>query len=107
MYTEVAVTEKEAEIGKRVSRLSELRGQLTLARSRIKEEQNRLHNASRKALKIISEDDGPLQDLSWPTPDEIRHLSSNVKKVEKEVELLTGELKNFGVDADLFQIKGY
>ncbi len=95
------MSKEEAAIGKRVFRLSQLRKELTLARSEFENGAAQLRTALDR-MKVAQ----TTANVTWPTHKEHHELEAKINALQQEADKLIQELSNLGVDADLFKLNG-
>ena len=94
---------KAQEIGMRVSRLSELRGELAIARKSRDEAIANLRYAGKQAYDYIKK---PPEGDEWLSPADFRDRITGVVNLENEARKTISELRELGADADLFKLNG-
>ena len=94
---------KAQEIGTRVIRLSDLRGELAVARKRRDDAIALLRHAGQYAPNYL---DKPPEDDEWLSPADLRDRIKAVMAIEKEARQNISELRELGADADLFRLNG-
>ena len=96
-------TQKQSEIALRITRLNDIRSDLTVAKSKWRKQCGALKEAGLHADHI-----GPESSFnnSWPTPEAFYKTVSEIKSIRKEADTLISELRDLGIDADLFKING-
>ena len=110
-------TDKQSEIARRITRLNEIRSELTVAKSRWRNGCKDLIDAAIYYGEISGQ--GPSQfdtprrmrnrnePEAWPGPDELKGYSEKMSSLKDDANLIIKELKDIGgIDADLFKING-
>ena len=102
--------EKQGEIAARIARLSEIRAELVIARSRLDEGLRRLAQGAHEAGASSGElhwrrrPDSARLIRPWPSKDELDALSARIEQLSREAEGVLRELGGLGVDAGLFKL---
>lgn len=95
------MTENEVAAGKRVSKLSKIRKQLVILKS---DRERMLEQLEIAAKRLREKPTPPL--ITWPSSEEYRLVQSKIRKLQKEADVIIKELRELGIDADLFKLNG-
>ena len=106
----MTVEKKQSEIAVRITRLSEIRADLMIARRRHEDGLTALAAAG-KAVNIRATDqkpswtvDGTIQ--AWPTKVEVDENIAAIEVLKNEAGAILEELKDLDVDSALFKLNG-
>lgn len=103
--------EKQSEIAQRITRLSEIRSELAIAKSKWDNACKEMAEAGRYYGKIVAHRQiDPRTDKepeAWPDPNELKAHSELISSLKADANSIIKELKDIdGIDADLFKING-
>ena len=93
---------KQNETMSRLRRLSEIRAELAIRKSALRD-QLRLVVVAGKCCEQESLSDATEE---WPSSKEVREIGSLISKLREEADVMIGELKDLGVDPELLTING-
>ena len=100
--------EKKSEIADRIARLSEIRSDLSVARSRLSAAYSHIVQAGVYYARLTKAPSPkhPSKPDEWPSLGEIESADDQVKTLKGEAAKLIRELKELGIDENLFKING-
>ena len=62
------------------------------------------HYSSRISTGVST---GPTEPLSWPSSDQVHSKEERIAQFREEADRIIGELKDLGIDGDIFTINGH
>lgn len=97
---DMSAEQKNSEIGSRIVRLGEIRGERAVSRAKL--------DGFRKAISAAKESFSNEESatLSWPNPQDVNTEKSRIASLNSEAETIILELKDLGVDSSLLRING-
>ncbi len=101
-------SDKESEIVVRITRLNDIRAELAIVRSAFNKNCYSLANAGRYYDAIVRDKNASRSDKPdpWPSHDEVISIEGTIDTLKSEAETLISELRDLGIDGDLFKING-
>ncbi len=103
-------TKKQSEITDRLKRLSEIREELTVAKSKRSKDLRKIALAGRFFSRHLPQESRGVRDpgepVSWPSSDEVNVLQKEIDEFKHEADEILSELKALGIDSELFKING-
>ena len=106
---DMTAAEKQSEVMRRLNRLGEIRGELSVRKSNLREHLIRVAAAGKKADNILKLVSKPVFDTGvdrWPSFEEVLETVSSMSELRNEADQLIGELRDLGVDDGLLAING-
>ena len=100
-------SQKQSEIVERIKRLSDLRGELAVASSKLNKMVRAVAEAGRHYAGYISKIPSRAPKPSeWSSSEEVSSQEQVIVDLKREADVIIGELKDLGVDDGLFKING-
>ena len=105
-------SQKKGEIADRIKRLSELREELAVTRSTLNKSLGEVAMAGRyysehlPPSKVPEYNAVPVQPVTWPSSEDIASNEKIIAGFRREADTILAELKDLGVDSNLFKING-
>ncbi len=98
--------EKQTEIAKRITKLNDIRAELTVAKSTWREAREGMIEAGQYYRSTMDPSDlktrpGP---HPWPSTEDLQSVEDKMSRLIGDATVLIEELKGLGIDGDLFKI---
>ena len=105
-------SQKKVEVADRIEKLSQLRAELAVARSELNKDLQKVSLAGYYYRNEVPSFSRPPRSFptdkpeNWPSSEDIASQENTVATFKSEADTILGELKDLGVDIDLFRING-
>ena len=103
-------SQKQSEIASRITRLSNIRSELAVANSNLRQSVKALAEVGRyyvpRVYKPYDRPPPPEKPSDWPSSETVASQEKSVAQLKSDADDVIAELKELGVDEGLFRING-